>query len=190
MRGFVVNISHLLLGAGAAAALAVAVSVPRLGVRGQREEESSRAGVAGVVERDTLLELELLSLGLPPPPAGPTRDRGPGAVLSECVGGALVEDEEEEEDDNEEGVPRGTLAPPGSPCSVWPHTWWCFSQSLCWQKEPQYRAVLQPLHVSLALRPQFQQLCDNGGEKCISKALRHVYYCSNSSVFPKVTTRG
>lgn len=23
--------------------------------------------------------------------------------------------------------------------------WWCFSQSLCWQKEPQYRAVLQPL---------------------------------------------
>ena len=32
------------------------------------------------------------------------------------------------------------------------------SQSLCWQKEPQYRAVLQPLQVSLALRPQFQQL--------------------------------
>lgn len=69
MRGFVVNISHLLLGAGAAAALAVAVSVPKLGVKGQREDESSRAGVAGVVERDTLLELELLSLGLPPPPA-------------------------------------------------------------------------------------------------------------------------
>lgn len=71
------------------------------------------------------------------------------------------EEEEEEEDDEEEGVPRGTLLPPGSPCSVWPHTWWCFSQSLCWQKEPQYRAVLQPLHVSLALRPQFQQLYGN-----------------------------
>lgn len=44
-------------------------------------------------------------------------------------------------------------------CRVWPQMWWCFSQSLCWQNEPQYRAVLQPLHVSLALRPQFQQLC-------------------------------
>lgn len=97
---------------------------PDFGVKGQREEESSRAGVAGVVERDTLLELELLSLGLPPPPACPIRDSGPGGVLSECVGGALEEDEEEEEeDDDEEGVPRGTLLPPGSPCSVWPHTW-------------------------------------------------------------------
>ena len=36
--------------------------------------------------------------------------------------------------------------------------WW-FSQSLCWQKEPQYRAELQPLHVSVAFRPQFQQFC-------------------------------
>ena len=43
-------------------------------------------------------------------------------------------------------------------CRVCPQMWWCFSQSLCWQKEPQYRAVLQPLQVSLALRPQFQQL--------------------------------
>lgn len=34
---------------------------------------------------------------------------------------------------------------------------WCRSQSLCWQNEPQYRAALQPLHVSLAFRPQFQQ---------------------------------
>lgn len=25
----------------------------------------------------------------------------------------------------------------GSPCRVCPQTWWCFSQSLCWQKEPQ-----------------------------------------------------
>lgn len=43
-------------------------------------------------------------------------------------------------------------------CRVCPQMWWCFSQSLCWQNEPQYRAVLQPLQVSLALRPQFQQL--------------------------------
>lgn len=43
-------------------------------------------------------------------------------------------------------------------CSVCPQMWWCFSQSLCWQNEPQYRAVLHPLQVSLALRPQFQQL--------------------------------
>lgn len=49
-----------------------------------------------------------------------------------------------------------------SPCCwAWracPQMWWCFSQSLCWQNEPQYRAVLQPLQVSLAFRPQFQQL--------------------------------
>lgn len=45
------------------------------------------------------------------------------------------------------------------PCRPWPQIRWCLSQSLCWQKEPQYRAMLQPLHVSLALRPQFQQLC-------------------------------
>jgi hypothetical protein len=38
-------------------------------------------------------------------------------------------------------------------------TWWWFSQSLCWQKAPQYRAILQPLQVSLAFLPQFQQLC-------------------------------
>lgn len=59
--------------------------------------------------------------------------------------------------------------PPGSsgrlwlwglwPCRLWPQRRWCRSQSLCWQKEPQYRAILQPLQVSLALRPQFQQFC-------------------------------
>lgn len=90
------------------------------GVRCQREVASSRAGVAGVVEREALLEL--LSLGLaetlPPPPAPPAillwpaRVRGPGGVFSEWVGGA-PEDAEEAED---EGVPRGTLLPPGSPC--------------------------------------------------------------------------
>lgn len=86
----------------------------------QREAASSRAGVAGVVEREALLEL--LSLGLAemlPPPAPPaillwpTRDRGPGGELSEWVGGALEDADELEE---EEGVPRGTLLPPGSPC--------------------------------------------------------------------------
>lgn len=59
--------------------------------------------------------------------------------------------------------------PPGSsgrlwlwglwPCKFWPQRRWCRSQSLCWQKDPQYRAILQPLQVSLALRPQFQQFC-------------------------------
>lgn len=53
------------------------------------------------------------------------------------------------------GRARGLLWP----CRLWPQMRWCLSQSLCWQKEPQYRAMLQPLHVSLALRPQFQQLC-------------------------------
>lgn len=88
------------------------------GLRRQREVASSRAGVAGVVEREALLEL--LSLGLaetlplPAPPAillWPARERGPGGVLSEWVGGALEDTEEVEE-----GVPRGTLLPPGSPC--------------------------------------------------------------------------
>lgn len=86
-------------------------------VRCQREVASSRAGVAGVVEREALLELlslglaETLPLPLPAPPAillCPVRDNGPGGVLSEWVGGAL-------EDAEEEGVPRGTLLPPGSP---------------------------------------------------------------------------
>lgn len=101
----------------------------------QREDESSRAGVAGVVERDALLELDPASLGLPPP-AGPPSDSGPpGGVLSECEGGTL--EEEEDVEVVEEGVPTGTPPPPGRPCRPWPHTWWCFSQSLCWQKEPQ-----------------------------------------------------
>lgn len=60
------------------------------GLRRQREVASSRAGVAGVVEREALLEL--LSLGLaetlpvPVPPAillWATRESGPGGVLSE-----------------------------------------------------------------------------------------------------------
>lgn len=115
------------------------------GVWHQREVASSRAGVAGVVEREALLEL--LSFGLAetltlPPPAPPVmllwtaRDKGPEGVLSEWVGGA-PEDAKELEEDEEEGVPRGTPPPPGSPCRPWPQTWWCFSQSLCWQKEPQ-----------------------------------------------------
>lgn len=91
-------------------------------VRCQREVASSRAGVAGVVEREALLELlslglaETLPLPLPAPPAillWPTKDKAPGGVLSEWVGGALEDAEEEEE---EEGVPRGTLLPPGIPC--------------------------------------------------------------------------
>ena len=96
----------------------------------QREDESSRAGVAGVVERDALLELEPPSLGLPPPTWTPS-DRGPpGGVLSECVGGAL-EEEDEDVEVVEDGVPTGTPPPPGNPCMPCPHTWWCFSQSLC-----------------------------------------------------------
>lgn len=92
-------------------------------VRCQREVASSRAGVAGVVEREALLEL--LSLGLAdtlPLPAPPTillwtaRDRGPGGVLSEWVGGALEDADEAEEEEG--GVPRGTLLPPGSPCRL------------------------------------------------------------------------
>lgn len=62
------------------------------------------------------------------------------------------------------GRARGLLWP----CRPCPQMRWCLSQSLCWQKEPQYRAMLQPLHVSLALRPQFQQLCktkDTGLER-------------------------
>lgn len=90
-------------------------------VKCQREVASSRAGVAGVVDRETLLELlslglaETLPLPLPAPPAillWPARDKGPGGVLSECVGGALEDADEVEED----GVPRGTALPPGSPC--------------------------------------------------------------------------
>jgi len=82
-------------------------------VRRQREVASSRAGVAGVVEREALLELlslglaETLPLPLPAPPTillWPAKDKAPGGVLSEWVGGAL------------EGVPRGTLLPPGIPC--------------------------------------------------------------------------
>lgn len=102
------------------AATVVSACTPRSGC--QREVASSRAGVAGVVEREALLELlslglaEMLPQPLPAPPAmllWPTRDRGPGGELSEWVGGALEDADELEE---EEGVPRGTLLPPGSPC--------------------------------------------------------------------------
>lgn len=107
---------------GFAWSVGTVASVCRRGARArcQREVASSRAGVAGVVEREALLELlslglaETLPLPLPAPPAillWPARDRGPGGVLSEWVGGALEEAEEVEE-----GVPRGTLLPPGSPC--------------------------------------------------------------------------
>lgn len=78
-----------------------------MGFVSQRDEESIRAGVAGVVERETLLELA--SLGLPLLLVCPTRERGPGGVLSECVGGAL--DVVEVVD----GVPSGTLLLPGRP---------------------------------------------------------------------------
>ena len=46
------------------------------------------------------------------------------------------------------------------PVDVWdfPQTRWWFSQSLCWQNDPQYLAMLHPLQVSLAFLPQFQQL--------------------------------
>lgn len=61
-------------------------------VRRQREVASNSAGVAGVVEREALLELlslglaETLPLPLPAPPAillWAARDMGPGGVPSE-----------------------------------------------------------------------------------------------------------
>lgn len=61
-------------------------------VRRQREVASNSAGVAGVVEREALLELlslglaETLPLPLPAPPAillWAASDRGPGGVPSE-----------------------------------------------------------------------------------------------------------
>lgn len=58
--------------------------------------------------------LELASLGLPLLLVWPTRDRGPGGVLSECVGGML-----DEEMVVVDGVPSGTLLRPDRP---WPHT--------------------------------------------------------------------
>ena len=72
--------------------------------------------MAGVVDREALLELELASLGLEdmlpaPPPAVlcPVRDSGPGGPFSDWVGGAV------EEAEAEEGVPRGTELFPGRP---------------------------------------------------------------------------
>lgn len=56
------------------------------------------------------------------------------------------------------------------------HVWWCDSQSLCWQNELQYCAVLHPLHVSCAFRPQFQQLCVH---------TRHVTYTTKGSLSKK-----
>lgn len=62
--------------------------------------------------------------------------------------------------------PAGEVAAAACCCWSWctvaaectQHVWWCVSQSLCWQNELQYCAVLHPLHVSCAFRPQFQQL--------------------------------
>lgn len=42
--------------------------------------------------------------------------------------------------------------------AIEPHAWWCCSQFLCWQNDPQYRAMPQPPHVSLAFLPQFQHV--------------------------------
>ena len=42
--------------------------------------------------------------------------------------------------------------------NIFPQSFWWDSQSLCWQNEPQYRAMLHPLHVSFAFLPQFRQL--------------------------------
>lgn len=80
----------------------------------QRDTPSNTAGVAGVADREALLELAslgLLDTLLVPPPG---RVRGAGGLLSDGVGGAV--DEDEEEDEEEDGVPSGML------CRPWPHT--------------------------------------------------------------------
>lgn len=43
--------------------------------------------------------------------------------------------------------------------AIVPQAWWCCSQSLCWQYDPQYLATLQPPQVSFAFLPQFQHDC-------------------------------
>lgn len=35
------------------------------------------------------------------------------------------------------GPGTGSATTATGPCRLWPHTWWCFSQSRCWQKDPQ-----------------------------------------------------
>lgn len=42
--------------------------------------------------------------------------------------------------------------------AIEPHAWWCCSQFLCWQNDPQYRAIPHPPQVSLAFLPQFQHV--------------------------------
>lgn len=44
--------------------------------------------------------------------------------------------------------------------------WWPASQSRCWQKEPQYRAIPHPPQVSRAGLPQFQQLWKRDENSC------------------------
>ena len=99
------------------------------------------------------------------------RGGGPLGLCESCGCEADVDELDDEggegltEDDNWGVAIWGLLSRPSLPADAvdatgfFPHTWWWCSQSLCWQKDPQYRAVLQPLQVSLALRPQFQQLC-------------------------------
>jgi len=59
-----------------------------------------------------------------------------------------------------------------------PHNFWCNSQSRCWQYCPQYRAILQPEHVSIAFLPQCQQC--SGPSSC---RLSNVYTSSKVWVF-------
>lgn len=61
-----------------------------------------------------------------------------------------VEDEVDDEDIEEEVDVEA---------SAGEQTLWCESQSLCWQKGPQYLATLHPLQVSWAFLPQFQHAC-------------------------------
>lgn len=57
-------------------------------------------------------------------------------------------------------------------CLIFPQSFWWLSQSLCWQKDPQYLAMLHPLQVSLALRPQLQQ--------CYRRNVRRNVRCMSS----------
>lgn len=78
--------------------------------------------MAGVPEREAVVEP--LSLGL-------TAALGTevlGAAVSGCTEAAPSP-----------AAPPAEAAPVEAwrPWRVCPQTWWCFSQSLCWQKEPQ-----------------------------------------------------
>ena len=80
---------------------------------GQRGAASSGPGGPGEPGREG--PVEPASLGLAA--AGGRQGPRPG-VASDCPG-------------------TGSTTAAEGPCRLWPHTWWCFSQSLCWQKEPQ-----------------------------------------------------